>query len=49
MINCDSIQHNIIIIADVEAFLSVSDRFGILRWQKVAKKFSILNEPPTGL
>ena len=47
MIHYDSIEHNITIIADVEAFLSVSDRLGIMRWQNVAKKFSILNDPPT--
>ena len=42
MIDFDSIQHSITIIAAVEAFLSVSDRLGILGWQKVAKKFPYL-------
>ena len=42
MINFNSIRHNITIIAAVEASLAVSDRLGILRWQKVAKKFPYL-------
>ena len=42
MINFDSIQHSITIIAAVEGSLGVSDRSGILRWQKVAKKFPYL-------
>ena len=42
MINFDSIRHNITIIAAVEASLGVSDRSGILGWQKVAKKFPYL-------